>query len=176
MDGGGICSGTAVGPHLILTATHCFGEGPLVPTPETSALAQVNGKPVSTFKRIDDGQDHSLVVVDITFDSFAAIASAPRQGDRVFLYGNPAGMHDMYREGYVTGFDHESSRVWTLYDVNGYMGDSGSGIFNERGDVVAVTSVLIYISEMGLPFKLMATLPLQFTANQYADVGLKVNP
>lgn len=24
MDGNGVCSGTAIGPHLILSATHCF--------------------------------------------------------------------------------------------------------------------------------------------------------
>lgn len=24
MDGNGMCSGTAIGPHLILSATHCF--------------------------------------------------------------------------------------------------------------------------------------------------------
>ncbi len=26
MDGNGVCSGTAIGPHLILSATHCFAE------------------------------------------------------------------------------------------------------------------------------------------------------
>lgn len=53
--GGGICSGTAVGPHLVLTATHCFGEGPMVSPAETEALVSVDGKPVAEVKRINDG-------------------------------------------------------------------------------------------------------------------------
>ena len=55
MTGNGICSGTAVGPHLVLTATHCFGEGPLVSPAETTPLVSINGKPVAELKRIDDG-------------------------------------------------------------------------------------------------------------------------
>lgn len=55
MVGGGICSGTAVGPHLVLTATHCFGEGPMVSPAETAALVSVDGKPVAEVKRINDG-------------------------------------------------------------------------------------------------------------------------
>ncbi len=26
MNGNGVCSGTAIGPHLILSATHCFAD------------------------------------------------------------------------------------------------------------------------------------------------------
>lgn len=55
MVGGGICSGTAVGPHLVLTATHCFGEGPMVSPAETEDLVSVDGKPVAEVKRINDG-------------------------------------------------------------------------------------------------------------------------
>jgi V8-like Glu-specific endopeptidase len=26
MNGNGVCSGTSIGPHLILSATHCFAD------------------------------------------------------------------------------------------------------------------------------------------------------
>jgi hypothetical protein len=55
MAGNGVCSGTAVGPHLVLTATHCFGEGPLVSPAETTPLVSIDGKPVAEVKRINDG-------------------------------------------------------------------------------------------------------------------------
>lgn len=67
-EGAGSCSGTAVGPHAILTAEHCLAHA--------EALA-IDGKPVAVKSLILDGADHAIVVVDATFDHYAIIGREP---------------------------------------------------------------------------------------------------
>lgn len=64
----GTCSGTAVGRHLVLTASHCI---------EGQKHLAIDGKSVVIEKVLNDGKDHSLVVVDKTFDSWAFVGDAP---------------------------------------------------------------------------------------------------
>jgi len=60
----GTCSGTAVGKHVVLTASHCLlGETTLA----------VDGSTVAVKEVINDGHDHSLVVVDRSFDHWAFV-------------------------------------------------------------------------------------------------------
>lgn len=75
----------------------------------------------------------------------------------------------MYRRGYVSGHVNVGPSVVTLYDVNGYPGDSGSGIFNSRGQLVAVVSVL-YQQEDNAYMKLMGSFGLAFTDDQWRQV------
>jgi len=58
----------------------------------------------------------------------------------------------------------------TLYDLNGYYGDSGSGIFNARGQLVGVMSVLAQLTDGGY-FKLVGSFPLAFTEDQWREAG-----
>lgn len=109
--------------------------------------------------------------MDATFETYASIAAPPKQGDHVFIFGNALGWHDLYREGYMVGVYHEAGFIWTMYDMNTYMGDSGSGIFDVDGRVVAVLSAGFYANIGGGGIKLMATLPISFTATQYREVG-----
>src|SRR5579863_4572671 len=58
-----ICSATAVGPHALLTAQHCdrIGQG----------LLTVDDKVAVIQKRLFDGNDHEILIVDETFDVYA---------------------------------------------------------------------------------------------------------
>lgn len=67
-DGAGKCSGTAVGPHLLLTAEHCLVD---------ATSLSLNGEQVAVKKVYRDGNDHVLVVVDKTFKSWATVAGDP---------------------------------------------------------------------------------------------------
>lgn len=120
----GSCSGTTIGPHLLLSATHCF---------ENLIALKVNGKAVKVVKRVDDGKDHTIIVLDMTFTSWAKLGPEPKQADRVFIWGNPSSFVDFYREGHVAGYVSGAEGRVTLVDLNVWMGDSGSGIFNESG-------------------------------------------
>jgi hypothetical protein len=121
----GNCSGTSIGPKLILSATHCF---------TTGHLLTVNGQPVNVESFRDDGADHRILVLDTDFPPHARMGQTPKQGDEVFMYGNPAGMHDLLRRGYVSG---QSDRGYLL-DLMVGGGDSGAAVFNERGEVIGM--------------------------------------
>jgi len=124
----GTCSGTKVGPHTILTATHCFASG--------QALVGIDDQPVTqTGTRMDDGSDHTLATVSATFPTWARFGASPVAGDAVHIWGSPGGLHHMLRVGTVSGwqegrcvtfddtFEHEAwnssdqTRVVMLLDV-----------------------------------------------------------
>jgi hypothetical protein len=56
----------------------------------------------------------------------------------VFWWGNPQGVPNVYREGYVAAVSGDQIAV----DGTICHGDSGAGIFNQQGQVVAVVSAM----------------------------------
>ena len=160
----GVCSGTIVGRHTVLTATHCF-EG-------FDGKLSISGRAVTVKDKADDGWDHTLIVVDASFDYWASHGAEPRQQENVFVFGNPGGHADWYRRGYVVGTDADNDgRPVTIYDLNGFYGDSGSGVFADDGSVVGVISLVAFQSRFGVPLKMMASYALHFTPEQWAKAG-----
>jgi len=150
---GGLCSGTAVGRHTVLTATHCLEGG--------AVLRNINGKVASIARQEDDGKDHSLLVVSLAFEQFAQIGGVLGQGDQVEYWGNPSGLSDQYRRGVVSGY----GQGVVLIDANGWKGDSGAGVF-KAGKVVTVVSGLFERESFGL----MVVTTLEFTPKQMAII------
>ncbi len=151
------CSATAVGEHTILTADHCF--------PVDEALTfKIGGREAKASKFARDGNDHVLILVDIAFRSKAKFASSPlRKTDRVFYYGNP-GIRQLYRAGVVSGYDGNG----VVLDINGWHGDSGAAVFNERGRISSAVSE----GYMAGVFKLVIVYPIAFTEEQYTSLGV----
>lgn len=131
---GGMCSGTAIGPSSLLTASHCFSG---------NDLARVNGQSVKVKFIIRRGQDNAFVYLDKPmFKIWAKFGPPLRQGDRVRWWGNPMGEADIYRQGYV-------SRAWAdgmIVDATICRGDSGAGIFNDAGQIVGVVTAMSDLS------------------------------
>lgn len=161
----GFCSGTAIGPHAILSATHCFGGSPSI---------VIDGKPVVITGSISDGHDHTILFVDRLFDAYASIGRAPLQGDPVFILGNPGGMPDLYRAGHVAGNAPGvvNGATLTLYDMQDFPGDSGSGIFDADGQLVGVISSFFGMDdeENGARLQFAGSFSLAFTPQQLAQV------
>lgn len=67
-EGKGSCSATAIGPHAILTASHCLAHAEAV---------DVNGKMVRIEKVLQDDRDHSIALMDIQFTAWAKIGKEP---------------------------------------------------------------------------------------------------
>lgn len=154
--GGTACSGTVVGANVILTATHCFGGGDLL---------SVNMAPAKTLARVDDGKDHTLIRVDLPLGDPIRIAKeSPAQGDSLFLFGNPSGNVGFLRRGYV--IQRDDTRILLEMDV--HRGDSGAGLFNERGELAGMVSAIGVLGTLrtGIAF------PIGFTDEQRKDVGL----
>lgn len=122
----GLCSGTAIGPHMLLTARHCFNH----------RLVMVNNQPVKVGKVRPEGKDAVTVEVDRAFPVYLQRGPMPAQGDRVRIWGNPLGEPDVMRVGYV-------ARAWSdgiVLDMRVCFGDSGAGVIDDHNRVVAVVS------------------------------------
>lgn len=168
---GHACSATAIGPHTLLTATHCeLGTDSVV----------IDGTPADILAINRDLNEHSILFVNYTFKSWAAFAKTPATiGDRVFIIGNPGELSSVYREGYVSStphptgfFDLGPARI--LYDLNGYHGDSGAALFNEAGEIVCVVSATDFQSNPDDPtsIKLMVGFIINFTEKEETEATL----
>ena len=156
---GGVCSGTAVGERLVLTASHCWQAGRLV---------KINGQPAYALRIKHDGADHALVRVTVEFDRWARMGKEPVQGDRVRWIGQPAGMPGIYREGYFAGWRDGSM----VFDAAAWGGDSGAGIMDRQGRIVGVLSGMYRWSNLaGFDFQLTFANPLAFTREDWEAVA-----
>lgn len=151
---GVVCSATAVGEYTLLTAAHCFRQG--------AGEVNVSGRKAGFVIVASDEKDHVLVRVTARQAHIAQRGMA-RQGDVVFVHGNPGGLADVLRFGRVASVQPDGT---LLVDANNYKGDSGGAIFNERGQIVGVVTG-VSIREW---FTLTVALPIAFTAAQWAEV------
>lgn len=126
-----LCSGTAIGPDLVLTAEHCLD----------APLTLVNGTLVASEVVARDAKRDTatLRITGLRFERWARFGPLPKQGARVRWFGHAGGVvDDLYREGYV-------SHVGDGYLVivgNICKGDSGSAAFADDGRIVAVVSAM----------------------------------
>ena len=127
MDGGH-CTATKIGKRTLLIAAHCVTEEP--------GAVIVDGTPVNVTKIHLDGGDQARIEVRAEFKRYAVMGDLPKQGDTVFMFGNPGMLRGILRRGYVSG---EGGGL-IVTDINIGKGDSGSAVFNERGQVVGIVS------------------------------------
>lgn len=138
---GAQCSATAIGPHALLTATHCE-------EPTDDLMIQGVDTDVTITKRIRDGQDHTIYLVSgVTFDNFVSVDTQHelQMGESVYIFGNPGEISDSYRHGYFSTLsvntDPFSSEPDTLlFDMSVWYGDSGAGIFDSNGDLIGIVT------------------------------------
>lgn len=126
--GDSICSGTAVGPDLLVTAQHCGTLTHVRDTPVTAAVVEQGERDFVLYR-----------ITGITFEHYAKRGDIPSQGDRVRWWGAPMGQVDIYREGYVARVSDSEIAVSAPI----CRGDSGAGIFNDAGEVVGVVSAMV---------------------------------
>ena len=141
---GGVCTATAIGPHALLTATHCE-----LPTDDLYIRDQDG--PFTIVARIRDGYDHTILLLKgITFPVVVAVdQTSLGVTDDIFTIGNPGKWKDVYQKGYVAGIIVDDSMEAAigagkppeiLIDIRAFPGESGAGIFNTDGVLVAVLS------------------------------------
>jgi hypothetical protein len=150
------CSGTAVGKDLLLTAAHCFRD---------SKLEKINDTPVTVIATVADGMDHVLARVSPGFETWATInPKLPESGERLRWMGNPGDLRFAFREGRIA-----TVGVQDIYiDGRTFSGDSGSGLFNDAGEVVGVVSGAVVMStdnifHPNVVMQLVRVLPLAFS-------------
>lgn len=173
--GDNYCSATKVGKNVILTATHCLA-------PEYEPVLVIDGKQTRVMQYIDDGNDHTLVVVRDTYDSYAKIGERPEVGSSVFLWGNSL-LDERLQRGYIsiyTGTDREfewnGTLDWMVIDIMFAGGDSGGGLFDSKGRLVGVVTGTISWDDRGdgAAGRLGVALPFAFKLEEIR--GLVDNP
>jgi S1-C subfamily serine protease len=172
--GQGHCSATAVGPHVFLTAGHCVGD--------LRAVSMDGGRAVEVLGIVRDGSDHALIRVSHTFERWAHRSQRPtKQGQPVYIRGNPSFLDDQLLQGTVSGWGRLPAwvpvqqqmpwlaREFTFYDLPSTGGCSGAAIFDSSGRILAVLS--IGIDPLTAPFNLAGSLPLAFTPEQWRQAA-----
>jgi hypothetical protein len=157
------CSATAVSPFTLLTAGHCI-------TNTNILYLDDEKKPTTILAEIPDGYDHILYIVDRNFPDFLSVTERPLIAkEPVHFWGNPGHSNDVYREGFYidTKLEEElNGRIVERFILPAFGGDSGSGIMDANGNVVAVVSLGDESAEEW-------SLPLSFTAVQFNVAGVK---
>lgn len=155
----GHCSATAVGPDVLLTAGHCFGEG--------RRIVSINGQAAYALKMVRDRRDAVLVRVNLKFDKWAKLGSQPRTGDRIRMVANPNKWDGVYLEGYVS----RSRQSEIMLDIQAFSGVSGAGLFDASGRVVAVVSEGWLLSApSGHHLAMTIAFPLAFTPQDWKAI------
>jgi hypothetical protein len=174
----GVCSGTALGPHALITAEHC----------DTTSFVLIDGiGVVQVLARMYDHHEHLILLVDgpVLKDTIASYYDPKTYamsdiGAGVFFYGHAYGTKfPLLRRGYLMGFTivppHEKSGDSTgseviempegpmfLFDMRSAQGDSGGAIYDSR------TGKLIGIVSTTVPGFSTDAYGLQFTSEQVA--------
>lgn len=131
-----LCTAYAISPHALLTADHCIQQDmkiyidqPKIKLIKDSYISEI----------LFDHHDHIIIIFpnEVFKDFLEYNPAEPLQGEHVYFWGNPKGLTDQYREGYVSGYkkivDPEEIDLNTpiyLFVFNVIPGDSGSPIFD----------------------------------------------
>lgn len=153
LSNGGICSGTAVGPAVILTASHCVLDKPVE--------IRFRGILYRITTMTHDGNDHVLIRVNGDVAPYARKGGAPRVNQDVWIVGNPNGLAQTYRRAYVTKVDATA----IYFDCQCWRGDSGAALFDATGRVIGVVSA----GDNQGPYSMTVAFPLAFTKAQWAE-------
>jgi len=183
------CTGYAIARYALFIAGHC-----LKPTPTDGPMDNVYAFDSSfamatPVEAILDDHDHAIVILKpvsrVHWDGFKTWIVpkfvTPDPGDRVYTWGNPRTLFDAtdcYREGYFSGsgrrevqsfdstrdspkFEYQAVRLFVLATA---FGDSGSLIFNAKGEIVGQVS---YVTTTGMTI----SVDFAFTPEQLQKVG-----
>lgn len=142
---GGLCSGVWIAKHLILTANHCVadmedGESLAVSTPSNH---DAGGTP-AVVMALDEVHDLAVVgVMEVPDHPITMPGALPQQGDRVETMGHPVGQYWSYSSGDVAAIrDDLDGGPFRVIQTTAPTspGNSGGGLFNERGELVGICS------------------------------------
>jgi len=142
--GGALCSGVVVSPNEILLAAHC------VNPPEGISIDKIwvrdfnDRVQEATVERKEPQQDLAILKVKKR-EIPARIGSEVRVGQPVIVVGMPLGVEWCVTKGIVSKTDVKVETVpyaiFFITDATVLPGNSGGGVWNERGELVGIVSM-----------------------------------
>jgi len=157
------CSGTLIAPNLFLTAGHCVREeGASQPNDLSNVYVVFGYVMLDTDKvKVDYSETEVYKIASVPFsiyDETTDIAVVQLEsnvvgispvnlfgyytevidGDEILMVGHPSGIPRKYDIGDIVEVDIDNHKFFTSLDA--YHGNSGSGVFNDAGELIAVFS------------------------------------
>lgn len=142
-SGTGVVVACEDGHSLVLTNRH------VIEAPSTEGIVVKVGDKLypAVYQAVHDEQDLALITVKATLTVVEIAEVAPAEGETVVLYGYPYNENGLKRKIGKALSKFGALRLFssTLEPVSG---DSGGGVFNEKGQLVAVNHS--YVAENGI--------------------------
>lgn len=168
-EGLGVCTGTAIGPHAILTAAHCDKKNEV-----KSVLVDFSPEEHSVLGTVYDGRDHAIILVGGTpFTNIESVVIAEAKiSEAVTIYGVGGSTYPpLAKFGSITDCqdpsDLDAAAGQFCASIHSIPGDSGSAIYNSDGYIVGIVTYLDqYVEPTGT-----VGYALNFTAKQLADAA-----
>lgn len=140
----GECTAIAIGPHALLTASHCNKDEKL-----TKIHLDIVMNDYHIQKTLTDDRDHDIYLIDgAPLKNFVEYKVRPAKSwERVHLYGNGGGEFPAHRlDGVRLPFGDTSeidlNQGVVKFSLDVIPGDSGSAVIGDDGSIVAVTTYL----------------------------------
>ncbi len=149
-------SAVAISEHLLLTNCHVVRDRPLIKIMQDQKAVKAEATLVAgdpdTDRCVIEAKDLTLVPIAgvRTLDSLAI-------GERVFAVGSPLSLERTLSEGLISGIRHDVSRNLVQTSAPLSPGSSGGGLFDERGNLIGITTLASFARAQNLNFAIAAS-------------------
>lgn len=137
-----LCTGVVVSPTTILTAHHCINQ--------STGIQWVTDYFGNTYSakviKKDKVYDLALLQVYTPFDRTAKIGDEPLIASKVYSVHSGLALDFTYGEGVVNNvirYEDTDPVPFILHSILISQGASGSGLFNEKGELVGINDAVI---------------------------------
>jgi Trypsin-like peptidase domain len=145
-------SAVAVSEHLLLTNCHVVMDRPLI------KLVHEGRRAKAKLVAADDDSDRCVIKTDAALTPVTGVRSLDSLtvGERVFAIGAPLSLELTLSEGLVSGIRREPARNLVQTSAALSPGSSGGGLFDERGNLVGITTLASINGAQNLNFAIAA--------------------
>ena len=133
-------SAVAVGKTTLITNCH------MISNPANISLRQKNNRIAARLISADRGGDRCILAVDRPLPGYVLSArghTGLRVGEDVAAIGNPKGLDTSLSRGLIAQKRQRSGRAFIQTDAALSSGSSGGGLFDNRGNLIGITTFTI---------------------------------